>query len=108
MSGTCGQVYIVGIAREVVCTRTSSLPSCVFVGFRTDHNGDVMDFRKKICIGQCVGPGPVVPVPGSIPVEVGYRILSSFILRKLEPAPDRKSTRLNSSHVAISYAVSCL
>ena len=24
------------------------------------------------------------------------------------PAPDRKSTRLNSSHVVISYAVSCL
>src|SRR5690625_5683074 len=24
------------------------------------------------------------------------------------PAPDRKSTRLNSSHVAISYAVFCL
>src|SRR5690625_4069412 len=46
-----------------------------------------MDFRQKICIGQYVGPGPVVPIPGSIPVEVGYRILSSFILRKLEPAP---------------------
>src|SRR5207253_11278172 len=25
-----------------------------------------------------------------------------------QPAPDRKSTRLNSSHVAISYAVFCL
>src|SRR5699024_7739707 len=25
-----------------------------------------------------------------------------------EPAPDRKSTRLNSSHVSISYAVFCL
>src|SRR5207302_9598224 len=25
-----------------------------------------------------------------------------------EPAPDRKSTRLNSSHVKISYAVFCL
>src|SRR5207253_6278270 len=26
----------------------------------------------------------------------------------IDPAPDRKSTRLNSSHVAISYAVFCL
>src|SRR5439155_22814944 len=26
----------------------------------------------------------------------------------LQPEPDRKSTRLNSSHVAISYAVFCL
>src|SRR5690625_3913004 len=46
-----------------------------------------MDFRKKICIGQCVGPGPVVPVPGRIPGAVGYRILSAVILRQLEPAP---------------------
>src|SRR5690625_6779285 len=28
--------------------------------------------------------------------------------KKFEPARDRKSTRLNSSHVAISYAVFCL
>src|SRR5690625_6035310 len=27
---------------------------------------------------------------------------------RYSPAPDRKSTRLNSSHVAISYAVFCL
>src|SRR5436309_11417369 len=29
-------------------------------------------------------------------------------VRRLEPAEDRKSTRLNSSHVKISYAVFCL
>src|SRR5215510_15878992 len=29
-------------------------------------------------------------------------------LRQIEHAADRKSTRLNSSHVAISYAVFCL
>src|SRR5207253_4217624 len=29
-------------------------------------------------------------------------------VRELIPAEDRKSTRLNSSHVAISYAVFCL
>src|SRR6266496_4996637 len=28
--------------------------------------------------------------------------------RVLQPGPDRKSTRLNSSHVEISYAVFCL
>src|SRR5437870_10852953 len=28
--------------------------------------------------------------------------------RRLDAGPDRKSTRLNSSHVAISYAVFCL
>src|SRR5215469_6857634 len=42
--------------------------------------------------GQGSGPGPAV-VPG---------------YRRLPVRPDRKSTRLNSSHVEISYAVFCL
>src|SRR5690625_6199010 len=33
---------------------------------------------------------------------------SGHVLSSLRPRPDRKSTRLNSSHVAISYAVFCL
>src|SRR5207249_11562979 len=33
---------------------------------------------------------------------------SSFPTRVAIPQPDRKSTRLNSSHVSISYAVFCL
>src|SRR5437660_9813820 len=36
--------------------------------------------------------------------EAGHRIYSAEDLERL----DRKSTRLNSSHVAISYAVFCL
>src|SRR5690625_6431995 len=39
----------------------------------------------------------------NIPVGLGNSIRC-----KLKTAPDRKSTRLNSSHVAISYAVFCL
>src|SRR5690606_40459391 len=39
---------------------------------------------------QALGPPPLGPV-GEV----------------VEPAPDRKSTRLNSSHVKISYAVIC-
>src|SRR5438067_10410611 len=38
--------------------------------------------------------------------KTGARGLRSIALR--ETAPDRKSTRLNSSHVSISYAVFCL
>src|SRR5260363_360262 len=34
--------------------------------------------------------------------------VASIALRATEPAPDRKSTRLNSSHQLISYAVFCL
>src|SRR5690625_5340476 len=36
------------------------------------------------------------------------RIIESYIFRRLICQVDRKSTRLNSSHVAISYAVFCL
>src|SRR5699024_12710279 len=38
------------------------------------------------------------------------RFLSKLIfsLRRFKPESDRKSTRLNSSHVSISYAVFCL
>src|SRR5205814_8259237 len=33
---------------------------------------------------------------------------SSFMLRRIKRLRDRKSTRLNSSHLGISYAVFCL
>src|SRR5699024_12850691 len=36
------------------------------------------------------------------------RILAALFLRGMNPMRDRKSTRLNSSHVSISYAVFCL
>src|SRR6266496_5204795 len=42
--------------------------------------------------------GPVRMVPGAAPVPTGEEALCR----------DRKSTRLNSSHVEISYAVFCL
>src|SRR5437870_6192512 len=38
----------------------------------------------------------------------GGRRLEPVLTRDLGPERDRKSTRLNSSHVAISYAVFCL
>src|SRR5439155_4183868 len=49
-------------------------------------------------LGEAVGLVAEAVVPGVPPVDVGQRA------RPL----DRKSTRLNSSHVAISYAVFCL
>src|SRR5436305_11385027 len=58
---------------------------------------------------------PICAVPGSIP-QVSHqhadvsRMEDVFVeyLTDIEVAPDRKSTRLNSSHVRISYAVFCL
>src|SRR5690606_39476027 len=43
-------------------------------------------------------------------VEVGHSLQKKFINTALDFKPDldRKSTRLNSSHVKISYAVFCL
>src|SRR5690242_21074049 len=41
---------------------------------------------------------------GRYVTEVGNRVLATSHLRR----PDRKSTRLNSSHMSISYAVFCL
>src|SRR5258705_10285667 len=40
--------------------------------------------------------------------DVGHIRLQRKPGRELGPGPDRKSTRLNSSHLGISYAVFCL
>src|SRR5439155_27313206 len=49
---------------------------------------------------RCVA---TLPADGKYSVEVHDRVY-----RAAAPGQDRKSTRLNSSHVAISYAVFCL
>src|SRR5699024_12232062 len=41
-------------------------------------------------------------------VSLEYNLFFSFLIGLLPFVPDRKSTRLNSSHVSISYAVFCL
>src|SRR5699024_2707223 len=40
--------------------------------------------------------------------ELKSKGIKMYLTRKREPEKDRKSTRLNSSHVSISYAVFCL
>src|SRR5699024_11602634 len=47
-------------------------------------------------------PAGEVPVGDAAPADVVHEGRERFLLR------DRKSTRLNSSHVSISYAVFCL
>src|SRR5690625_6214752 len=56
-------------------------------------------------IAQFAGAGTAVPVTG-----FANSVISSAIEHRTEGfiLGDRKSTRLNSSHVAISYAVFCL
>src|SRR5256885_12782757 len=43
------------------------------------------------------------PRPGRVPQRIRYRLVVDGFKE-----PDRKSTRLNSSHLVISYAVFCL
>src|SRR3712207_7696541 len=52
----------------------------------------------------------VDPAPETVPAEgrSGDRHQRSRRLSFVRPDPDRKSTRLNSSHANISYAVFCL
>src|SRR5690242_21369940 len=62
------------------------------------------------------GQVPTVVVAGEIPQEpVGYQPRADLLAALDAPGPespvrvaDRKSTRLNSSHMSISYAVFCL
>src|SRR5437870_13761674 len=42
------------------------------------------------------------------PADLDHRLLHGGATRAARAGGDRKSTRLNSSHVAISYAVFCL
>src|SRR5690625_6835410 len=70
-------------------------------------------------LGGC-GRGGVDPAPPDRPPQSGVRspvpaysvVVDEMLLRPTADSswllPDRKSTRLNSSHVAISYAVFCV
>src|SRR5690625_6158152 len=53
--------------------------------------------------------GNLATILQSLPLETGfYNAISFAIIFFAVKVIDRKSTRLNSSHVAISFAVSCL
>src|SRR5699024_11648413 len=82
---------------------------------------------------RCEPPGPLAPRVHELPVDIAVRppssdhsdrqallreynglALRNLVMHKAVPgqalqfSQDRKSTRLNSSHVSISYAVFCL
>src|SRR3712207_5250071 len=57
--------------------------------------------------GQGMNPGRQVGIKSGVPVEVPGMTLNRMCGSGLQ-AIDRKSTRLNSSHANISYAVFCL
>src|SRR5687768_17727596 len=75
--------------------------------FRSHHPDGVARQRDAVGTAQGVAPGQSVQAAvGCEPVDrIGAGGLESAGAR---PEPDRKSTRLNSSHGYISYAVFCL
>src|SRR5436309_7098878 len=65
---------------------------------------------RSIRAARSVDSVGVTPTPVSIPVGGAVQLTATAYdaARQLISGRDRKSTRLNSSHVKISYAVFCL
>src|SRR2546427_3692773 len=86
MCGICGVIQTGGDLRSVVAPEV------------LDRMTDLMTHRGPNDRGTHLAAG----------VALGARRLSIVDLAGAPPARDRKSTRLNSSHSQISYAVFCL
>src|SRR5207253_5538014 len=74
-----------------------------------------IEFGKNKIVAAVYGPKEVHPkhmvLPDRALIRCRYHMAPFSVDERKNPAPsrrDRKSTRLNSSHVAISYAVFCL
>src|SRR5207249_12266265 len=90
--------------------------------FPTRRSSDLTSFDPHAKLGKDIAAGAVLIATVNA-VAIGYLVFarrlsdpSSRLLDRVRNAPidltlialDRKSTRLNSSHVSISYAVFCL
>src|SRR5690625_6909426 len=71
------------------------------------NSGFLSSAREKTVLLSDFGPAAIVLIPFSREYAATDKQVFLKQIKALEPA-DRKSTRLNSSHVAISYAVFCL
>src|SRR3712207_1126754 len=77
--------------------------------FRSHHTFIVEESLKlvkfKVDLDRAISEGLVTIVPGKTMDE---KYLTNWFLNEVKENRDRKSTRLNSSHANISYAVFCL
>src|SRR5690606_41403239 len=71
--------------------------------FPTRRSSDLLSGRRVSGWKQ-----PDRPVAATASVIMENAVLMTPPRTRARPTPDRKSTRLNSSHVKISYAVFCL
>src|SRR5690349_24230584 len=83
-----------------------------FFSSRRRHTRSLRDWSSDVCssdLGRAHAGAHAVPALGAIAVEVAHDGRVGQADAGLTfPEADRKSTRLNSSHVEISYAVFCL
>src|SRR5690625_6876927 len=88
----------------------ASLDEMDFGEFEGKPYAEVVDELEPIDKAWRNGEGRLQLPGGESPAEVFERANEVFqsLLSEAEGSQDRKSTRLNSSHVAISYAVFCL
>src|SRR5690625_5889449 len=95
---------------------TLSIPNGGTLINRWNPNYDLEGFTEAIELDEIaisdldlIGVGAYSPLTGFLTEKDYYAVLNNMRLSSGEPwTIDRKSTRLNSSHVAISYAVFCL
>src|SRR5690625_6842687 len=80
------------------------------VNHQARHRPNRGDFRMNVERLYQVILAPVVTEKATIVAENNQQVVFHVALDATKPEikADRKSTRLNSSHVAISYAVFCL
>src|SRR5690606_41018592 len=75
----------------------------------SDLSGSSPVMRNPTTCGMSMDTGcPSIAASASIPPTPQPSTPSPLTIVVCESVPDRKSTRLNSSHVKISYAVFCL
>src|SRR5256885_12010986 len=97
-----------------VVRRRSSFAACA--GFRRQHVVELCHFQLWVADHRIIHfvalrlfdvHGPLAVAAHRIHTE-SDNLYVAFLEFRLQPGQDRKSTRLNSSHLVISYAVFCL
>src|SRR5699024_7708617 len=73
-----------------------------------DQNDAYKDTLRNAAIGRTIIQDVGSPIPYVGGFTTGAGDVYESIVASSADRPDRKSTRLNSSHVSISYAVFCL
>src|SRR5256885_8238795 len=111
VEGVDGLAHHVGVFVDVQEAGNARVGRAVAAGHELDGPGVVLVAGVGQALAGIEGLGgddEIRKTLGQVHVGRGARQLRSFDLHELQLPGDRKSTRLNSSHLVISYAVFCL